>query len=240
MAADYQPCEKEHTESTNMIASASSSFAESSVRSLELAVKSWDEITIGLAVASAALLFASVIAGLFFRKYSQRLDQFKTAKLRHDKIVSDRAIADSNRIGAEAVLETEKIRLVIAKMQAPRTLSAGQRAQFISKLKTIGRERVEIFALLNEGEVSGLCGQIVAAMREAGWDARSNANRRVPQIIVDGLLVETYGGTSERTRNASVALVAALNEAGLKTSGPIPSQSIISDARIELLVGHKP
>jgi hypothetical protein len=132
-------------------------------------------------------------------------------------------------------------RIKIEQKLALRILSAAAENRLSDEFKRLGKQRVEVFALLNHDEVVWIRDQIVAAMREAGWDARHNANRRIPSTgIVNGILVELNAGASPQRCNIASGIAQALKSAGLQAAGPVVSYSLVSDAPIEVLVGNKP
>jgi hypothetical protein len=172
------------------------------------------------------------------------------ARLANESEKDKLEIMKAHRGAEEAKRDAAVANLELEKLKAPRVLSAGQLATLIAELKPFASRptpfknpmnRIDVFALLSHGEVNGLRDQIVSALRRAGWDARPNMNRRVSAShIVEGVVVEIYSGTSEDTRDRAIALVKALTDAGLKTVGPVYSQNLAGDARIEILIGNKP
>jgi hypothetical protein len=210
------------------------------IASLESTVKRWDRVTLWLALVGAALVLLSGITSFVFRGYSQELDSLKTEQARREKDASDKAIAEAGARAAEANARAEEANLELWRLKTPRSLSDSQRGLLVAELKSIGKYRLDVYALIPHDEVLGLQVQLVSIFNEAGWTAHSNPNRRMPQPgIVNGLVIEIAGGASPEIRTAATLVAGSLRKAGLQTSGPQSSWTM-GEAPIEILVGPKP
>jgi hypothetical protein len=167
----------------------------------------------------------------------QRLQGLESESFRAEIAQANARAADANEKAEREQLE----RIKIQEQLAHRILRPEAEKRLSDQFRAMGKQRVELFALLNHDEVVWIRDQIAAAMREADWDARSNANRRIPATgIVNGILIEINAGASPEVRNAAVAIAQALRSVGLQAAGPATSYSFVSDAPIEVLVGNKP
>jgi hypothetical protein len=216
--------------------------------SLQSSSELWDGITFWLAVVGTALLFISAFTGIVARRSARRWAEERGQQAQREKRTHEQDLAKSNEKIAELERETAdakaralEAKVELEKFKAPRVISPEQRDALISELKPFGKQRVDVFALINHGEVVGLRDDIQAALRGADWDARVNLNHHVAVFGgVGGVAVEIPAGASDDLRKIASALATALRKAGLQTSGPWSSYSMVSDAPMEVLVGNKP
>jgi hypothetical protein len=155
----------------------------------------------------------------------------------------DAAIANERAAEANEKAEHERLeRLRIEKQLSWRVLQPEEREQLIDDLRLtpLGAYRVEVFDLLQHDEVMQVRDQIVDVLRAAGWDARSNANRRAPtSTIVAGVRVEIPVGALSDIRDAAMKICQAFMKVGWIISWPVSSYNFVTDARTEILVGNK-
>lgn len=209
--------------------------------SLESSASSWDGISFWFVAIGATLAFVGAVAGIQARRLNRRLTTEKTETARREKEAKDRAIADAGVRASEANARAAEANLELERLKSPRSLNLSQTINLVNDLKNIPKQSVEVFALMPDSEMVWTADMITQRLCDAGWQARPNRNRRIPAAtFVNGVTVEIQAGADSPVRESAVALTRALSRAGIQATGPNPSYTFLTDAKIEIVVGNKP
>lgn len=218
--------------------------------SLQSSSEFWDGITFWLAGVGTVLLFISVVTGIRARGYARRWSEEKSEQAKNERRLHDQSIAkleketaDANARAEEAKRAAAEANLELWKHKQPRmVLSPEQSAKLVAELRALEKRPVEVFAAIQHDEVVWTQKMIVAALREADWDARDNPNRRAPTMsVTNGVAIEILADAPVELHKIAAALAATLRRQGhLEVSGPWASHHFQTDAPIEILIGNKP
>jgi hypothetical protein len=194
--------------------------------------ESWLSI-IGSAKLAATFLVALGVAIEFggdwisrpFERVVKEAREKEVVELRHDT-------ATANERAANAELE-------LAKLKAPRLLSAEQQAIFTRELRPFAGTTFRIVTYTGLAEPLALSEQIAAALIAAGW-----TRQPIPDQLLSanaGVIVAPINDATSEEDRAVDALVSALNVADIKAArGVSEAQGNPKRAAVKITVAAKP
>ena len=165
---------------------------------------------------------------------------------------ADARIAEAQRDAARAneIAERERLaRLQLEARLADRVLTPQQQAAITASLAAFSGTVVDVLVWGDTPEIQIIRGQVLGAMRNAGWTVLSG-QAGGGGAAVRGMLIGTRAGADQNVVRAANALVIALQSQGLaagswpfeqlQTPGIMFSSGFSNNAPIRLFIGSKP
>lgn len=194
----------------------------------------WDSVealrrfNTGANYAIAVFGVLTAVATIVSIRFSNRIDELLT--------VQEQSLA--NRLEqTESTLESTRQELEETKQrQQPRALTADQRQQLVVALGTASpKGRVEVIAVLGDGEAHAFAMALLFALQEAGWPADGVSDA----IYTDApVAVAVVVQSANQPPPHAVPLQRALRAAGIEAHGRLEVSK--PPGTVELLVGRKP
>lgn len=139
------------------------------------------------------------------------------------------------------------MRLELAKITAPRSISPAQRLKILALLKPKSGQTYAL-SVATDSEPSALTCEIDSILKEAGWVQIAPFSGITTHIPCGNVAVNTLSGTHVRThtdasmevQGAGNLLYAALANAGLATERALDPANVTDTKAINLMVGIKP
>jgi hypothetical protein len=125
-------------------------------------------------------------------------------------------IAKANESARQAEARAAEANLELARFKAPRTLSPTQQATIANQLRKFGAMRVDVIIIGDAQEIANITGLIIAAIQQAGWNV-TLIGKAISGPNVSGVFVGTHLNSDQNVVDASKALIAGLNSAGIAT-----------------------
>jgi len=191
-----------------------------------------------------ALVVLGVAGEIQFSRMGFRRDQ--ELKRRSDKVV-----AEANARAAMAEQRAADANLELARMKAPRSLSAEQQGRMVVKLAAYTDTPFNIGTILNDTEVFRFEAQLETVLASAnrqqinwiGGDVVLNRPGKpvIGLISATDLTAGAYREKAETLGRAAVALADALNEEGIAAKAEIVGDAFINKNRdvVHIVIGRK-
>jgi hypothetical protein len=175
----------------------------------------------------------------------------QTAALTADAEKSRADIAEANVRAAQAEQRAAEANLELARMKAPRTLSAEQQDRIVSKLRSFAGIKFDVGLVQGDVEAAELLVTIEAVLQKAGWneidwdggDIVLKRGARPTAGIVTAANVAIAADPEKRDAvlgKAAEALAAALNADGILSVGASAAGFIAKNKEaLHILIGRK-
>lgn len=168
---------------------------------------------------------------------------------------ASKTISDLRSQADDAEKEASKAELALAKLKAPRSLTAPQQARLVSQMKRFAGTQIDLLWDANDAEATGLAVQLFSVLSKARWEValdppalhRSFAGQITGTTGVDvselrGLMLPSGATAKPSFAKAAVALSQALQKLGLLNTGPgrIVLVTDSPNTKVLVVVGRKP
>lgn len=217
------------------------------------AVDWWNDWVVRSLIVAAVAAVAVVVTTRMQLFRAKQLDEVQTQllKSKEDQLASD--LKDKDVKIAEANKRANQAALELAKFKAPRTLSAEQMSQIVTKMKRFaGTEFDGGVGPLNDPEPLHLFDQIAQSLVAAGWNpvafaskqvmtlSRSNGTPAVGGVSVTNVIIDIHPSQVSRLWPVARALAEALAAEGIAAAYDKGSGGGSTNERaIHVLVGRK-
>jgi hypothetical protein len=192
------------------------------------------------AVIADCLIALGVYAEIHFGRKasgaSRELQQRSDIKIAEANARAEEAIARAAEANERAEAET-LARVELETRMAPRSLTAGQQAVIVEKIKPFGKFVFDFAVLRHDPEVMRLVGTIARVLRMAGSEIKPISGYVFDAF--EGIVIDLRSGNAERFLPVSVALTDALRAEGIAADLWINENAPNID-KIMIRVGSKP
>jgi hypothetical protein len=202
-------------------------------------------IIFGLLVAVGAV--GGSVAGFL---HWRRSGQLQTV-LEAENLAQQKEIANAKATAAQAEQRAAKANLELARMKAPRTLTAEQQEHIISALRPFAGTRFDVGLVQGDAEAAEFMALLEAVLQRAGWIqvdwvggdiVMTRAGKATAGLVTTtNVAIAIHPEKALTLRNAAEGLYTALSAEGIATREGTSGAGFLNQAAdaVHILVGRK-